>query len=127
MAKRRKSSKKSSKCPEPFNTLIDIAAGLTMHAIADKMEKKHNYHKRGAPNPYRASAYGFTAGKMRTTEDILKLGAVMGAMGSFDDDYVPPEQRLYHPDTSWEFDDIVLVRIQHVYQVPPRTSYGGGW
>lgn len=106
MAKRRKSSKKSSKCPEPFNTLIDIAAGLTMHAIADKMEKKHNYHKRGAPNPYRASAYGFTVGKMRTTDDILKLGAVMGAMGSFDDDYVPPEQRLYHPDTSWEFDDI---------------------
>lgn len=35
MAKR----KKRSKCPEPFNTLIDIAAGATMHAIADKMEK----------------------------------------------------------------------------------------
>lgn len=106
MAKRRKSSRKSSKCPEPFNTLIDIAAGLTMHAIADKMEKKHNYHKRGVPNPYRASAYGLTMGKLNKTEDIIKLGGFMGAMGAFDDDYVPPEQRLYHPDTSWEFDDV---------------------
>lgn len=37
MVKRKKSSKKSSKCPEPFNSLIDIAAGITMHVIADKM------------------------------------------------------------------------------------------
>lgn len=34
MAKRRK-SRKSSKCPEPINTLLDIAGGVTMGIIAD--------------------------------------------------------------------------------------------
>ncbi len=38
MAKRRK-YKRSSKCPEPFNILIDIAGWIAMNAIANKMEK----------------------------------------------------------------------------------------
>lgn len=42
MAKK-KYKRKSSKCPEPFNTLIDIAAGVTMGAVADHMEKKYHY------------------------------------------------------------------------------------
>lgn len=45
MAKR----KKRSKCPEPFNTLIDIAAGATMHAIADKMGKNMSIIKEERP------------------------------------------------------------------------------
>lgn len=102
MAKR----KKMSKCPEPFNTLIDIAAGATMHAIADKMEKKHQYYKRGAPNPYRASAYGFTTGRLNSTEDIIRLGGLMGAMGAFDDDCAPPAHHFRYADSSWEFDEV---------------------
>ena len=39
MAKRKK-SRKSSKCPEPLNTLIDIAGGIAMGAVASHMEKK---------------------------------------------------------------------------------------
>ncbi len=39
MAKHKK-YKRSSKCPEPFNTLIDIAGGIAMNAIANKMEGK---------------------------------------------------------------------------------------
>ena len=84
MAKRRRSSKKSSKCPEPFNTLIDIAAGLTMGAVADHMEKKYNYSKKGKINPYAVSAAKMAAGRMNSTEDIIRTGAVLGAMGSFD-------------------------------------------
>ena len=84
MAKRRRSSKKSSKCPEPFNTLIDIAAGLTMGAVANHMEKKYNYSKKGKINPYAVSAAKMAAGRMNSTEDILRTGAVLGAMGSFD-------------------------------------------
>lgn len=103
MAKHKRYSKKSSKCPEPFNTLIDIAAGITMNAVANKMEKKHGYHRRGVPNPYRASAFGFTTGRLNDTEDLLKLGGLMGAMGAFDDDSLPSDQHL---DTSWEFDDL---------------------
>lgn len=98
MAKRKK-SKKSSKCPEPFNTLIDIAAGLTMGAVASHMEKKYNYTKKGKINPYAVSAMGLASGRMKSTEDILRTGAVLGAMGSFDveaDD--TPQYRPYVPE-----------------------------
>lgn len=91
MPKRKKSSnkrKKSSKCPEPFNTMIDIAAGLTMAAIASSKEKKHNYSARGKRNPYAVSAVGMATGRIKNTEDIIRTGAILGAMGSFDDDDV---------------------------------------
>jgi len=83
MAKRRK-NKKSSKCPEPFNTLIDIAGGIAMGAVASHMEKKYNYSKKGKINPYAVSAMGIALGRMKSTEDILRTGAILGAMGSFD-------------------------------------------
>ena len=111
MAKKRR--KKSSKCPEPFNTLIDLAAGATMNAIANKMEEKHHYRKRGVPNPYRASAIGLSTGRLRKTEDIIRLGGFLGAMGSFDPDYTdtdyhysPSSSIGYHIDEPWEFDDM---------------------
>lgn len=111
MAKKRR--KKSSKCPEPFNTLIDLAAGATMNAIANKMEEKHHYRKRGVPNPYRASAIGLSTGRLRKTEDIIRLGGFLGAMGSFDPDdtetdyhYSPSSSIGYHIDEPWEFDNM---------------------
>ena len=85
MAKRRKSSRKSSsKCPEPLNTMIDIAGGLAMGAIASKMEKKYHYRAKGKINPYAASAMGIATGRIRGTNDILRMGAYLGAAGSFD-------------------------------------------
>ncbi len=89
MSKRKKSSskrKKSSKCPEPLNSMIDLAAGLTMAAIAGSKEKKHNYSVRGKINPYAATAVGMATGRIKNTEDIIRTGAILGAMGSFDDD-----------------------------------------
>lgn len=98
MAKRKK-RKKSSKCPEPFNTLIDIAAGLTMGAVASHMENKYNYSKKGKVNPYAVSAMGLASGRMKSTEDILRTGAVLGAMGSFDVDADDtPRYRPYVPE-----------------------------
>lgn len=99
MAKRRKSSRKSSKCPEPLNTMIDLAAGLTMGAIASHMESKYHYSKKGKINPYTVSAMGLASGKMKTTGDILRTGAVLGALGSFDveaDDEIP--HRTFVPE-----------------------------
>lgn len=98
MAKRKK-SRKSSKCPEPLNTLIDIAGGIAMGAVASRMEKKYNYSKKGKINPYAVSAMGIASGRMKSTEDILRTGAVLGAMGSFDveaDD--APAYRPYTPE-----------------------------
>lgn len=96
MAKRKR---KSSKCPEPFNTLIDLAAGLTMGAVASHMEKKYHYTQKGKINPYAVSAAKMAAGKMNSTGDILRTGAVLGAMGSFDveaDDV--PSYKTYVPE-----------------------------
>ena len=84
MARRKKYSRKSSKCPEPINTMIDLAAGLTMGVVASHMEKKYHYSKKGKINPYTVSAIGLATGKMKSTKDILRTGAVLGAMGSFD-------------------------------------------
>lgn len=90
MSKRKRHSsskrKKSSKCPEPLNSMIDLAAGLTMAAIASNKEKKHNYSARGKINPYAAIAVGMATGRIKNTEDIIRTGAILGAMGSFDDD-----------------------------------------
>lgn len=86
MAKRKKSSGKISKCPEPINTMIDLAAGLTMGAVASRMEKKYNYSKKGKINPYSVSAVGLATGRIKNTKDILRTGAILGALGSFDVD-----------------------------------------
>lgn len=92
MSKRRK---KSSKCPEPFNTLIDLAAGLTMGAVANRMEKKYHYTEKGKVNPYAASAVGIASGRLKSTEGLLKMGVGLGAMGSFD---VEADDKPYIPD-----------------------------
>ena len=55
-----------------------------MGAVANHMEKKYNYSKRGKINPYAVSAAKMAAGRMNSTEDIIRTGAVLGAMGSFD-------------------------------------------
>lgn len=124
MAKKRR--KKSSKCPEPFNTLIDLAAGITMNAVANKMEEKHHYRKRGVPNPYRASAIGMSMGKLNKTEDVIKLGGFLGAMGSFDPDDTETNYRSshsssigYHIDEPWEFDNMNVS--------PPANSNKYAW
>lgn len=98
MAKK-KYKRKSSKCPEPFNTLIDIAGGIAMGAVANHMEKKYRYTEKGKINPYAVSAMGIASGRMKTTGDVLRTGAILGAMGSFDveTDGISPS-RSYVPE-----------------------------
>lgn len=93
---RRNHKKNSKKCPEPLNALIDIAGGLAMNAVADHMEKKYHYSKKGKINPYKVSAVGIASGRMKSTKDIVRTGAVLGALGSFDvDEEDIPEKRTY--------------------------------
>lgn len=93
MAKHKKSYK-SSKCPEPFNTLIDIAGGIAMNAIANKAEKKYQYSKKGKINPYRVSAFKIGTGGFKSTNDIIRTGGFLGAMGSFDVEADTPSKEL---------------------------------
>lgn len=92
MAKRGK-YRKSSMYPEPFNTLIDIAGGIAMNAIANKMEKKYHYSKKGKINPYKVSAFKIGTGGFKSTEDIVRTGGFLGAMGSFDVESSQPRTR----------------------------------
>lgn len=97
MAKRRNSKKKSSKCPEPFNTLIDLAAAATLDYIAYKRRQK-NGGKRGKIDPYAAAGFAIGTGHLNTTEDVIMLGGILGAMGAFDDDsnnYSMPHDNRY--------------------------------
>ena len=81
MAKRRK---KSSKCPEPLNTMIDLAAAAAFGYIANKWRKKRTGDGRGRIDPYTAAGVAMGLGMLDDTEDMLKLGGILGAMGAFD-------------------------------------------
>ncbi len=83
MAKKR--SRKSSKCPEPFNTLIDLAGAATLDFIAYERRQKCGY-KKTRVDPYAAAGVAFGLGKLETTEDMLELGGMLGAMCAFDPD-----------------------------------------
>ena len=84
MAKNRR--KKSSKCPEPFNTLIDLAAAATLDYIAYKRRQKRGGKKRNKIDPYAAAGIAMGMGKLNSTEDVIRLGGFLGAMGAFDND-----------------------------------------
>ena len=81
MAKNRR--KKSSKCPEPFNTLIVLAAAATLNYISYKRRQKRGGKKRSKIDPYAAAGIAMGMGKLNSTEDIIKLGGFLGAMGGF--------------------------------------------
>lgn len=84
MAKNRR--KKNSKCPEPFNTLIDLAAAAALNYISYKRRQKRGGKKHSKIDPYAAAGIAMGMGKLNSTEDIIKLGGFLGAMGAFDDD-----------------------------------------
>ncbi|MCD7775270.1 MAG: hypothetical protein LUH40_06800 [Clostridiales bacterium] len=89
MSKHRKPPNKGrqpGKCPEPFNSLADIAGTIAMSAVAANAEAKHHYSEKGKINPYTATAVGMSAGLINNTKDIIRTGAVLGILGSFDDD-----------------------------------------
>lgn len=88
MAKKRKKS--SSFGLGILDGLIDLAGGAAMNVVANHMEKKYQYSAKGKINPYRVSAIGIASGRMKTTADIMRTGAYLGAKGSFNVTTDPP-------------------------------------
>ena len=88
MAKKRKKS--SSFGLGILDGLIDLAGGAAMNAVANHMEKKYHYAEKGKINPYRVSAIGIASGRMKTTRQIMRTGAYLGAKGSFNVTTDPP-------------------------------------
>lgn len=94
MAKKRR---KNSKCPEPFNTLIDLVAAATLDYIAYKRRQKRGGRRKNKIDPYAAAGVAMGMGKLNSTEDVLRLGGFLGAMGAFDDDNDAEPTYTYAP------------------------------
>lgn len=99
MAKR---CRKSNKCPEPFNTLIDLAQAFTLDYIAYKRRQKRG-EQRNRIDPYEATGIAMGMGLIDDTEDLIKFGGVLGAMGAFDVDEPSPCYRVNDNRYAWRF------------------------
>lgn len=77
--------KKTTKCPEPFNTLIDIAGAAAMRAFAKHKVKKDYARGEGEESAIAAAAV-FGAGSFRRgSAGIINLGGLMGLNSAIKD------------------------------------------
>lgn len=103
MAKKRY-SKRRERIPV-IDTLIDIAEAATLDYVAHKYRQKRG-GKRSKIDPYEATGFAMGLGMIDNTEDLLRFGGMLGAMGAFDDDdedyeYTSPSShRTYKTDIS---------------------------
>lgn len=89
MGKRCSSDRKSVKCPEPLNTLIDIAGAAALGAFV-RSQVKRDYRNGQGDESAKAAAIVFGAGSFRKgSEGIINLGGLIGlnsALRSIDRD-----------------------------------------
>lgn len=84
MAKRKKKSNKSDRIPV-IDFLLDIAQAAALDYFAYKRrEKLGNKHKK--IDPYEATGIAMGMGLIDDTEDLIRFGGMLGAMGAFDPD-----------------------------------------
>ena len=78
MANRKRGYRSKSKCPEPFNTLIDIAGAAAMDAFT-KSKVKRDYAKGNGDMSAAIAGTMFAAGAMRPgSQGIMSLGGLYG-------------------------------------------------
>lgn len=78
MAKRHKTNKRSTKCPEPFNTLLDIAGAAALGAIV-KSRVKRDFARGQGEASAKAAATVYGAGAFRKgSAGTINLGGLMG-------------------------------------------------
>ena len=66
--------------------MIDLAAAAALDYIAASRREKYGKKRRSKVNPYAAAGVAMGLGKLNSTDDVLKLGGMLGAMGAFDAD-----------------------------------------
>ena len=84
MSKKRR-SKKRERIPV-IDTLIDLAGAMTLDYIAAKRRLKNGTKHSKKIDPYAATGAAMGMGLIKDTDDLIKLGGVLGAMGAFDSD-----------------------------------------
>ena len=82
MARHRKSSKGGRF--EPLDSLLDLAAAATLDYIAATRREKRGRNRSRKVDPYAVAGAAMGLGKLNTTDNVLKLGGMLGAMGAFD-------------------------------------------
>ena len=84
MARRRKKASKRERIPV-IDTMLELAEAATLDYIAHKRRESRR-GKKTKIDPYAATGAAFGLGMINDTEDLIKFGGVLGAMGAFDDD-----------------------------------------
>ena len=80
-----KKYKKSNKCPEPLNTMIDLAGAAALGALV-KSKVKRDYQKGIGEESARAAAFVFGIGSLRRGgEGLVNLGGLIGLNSALDD------------------------------------------
>ena len=83
MAKRKKYS--ASKCPEPLNTMIDLAGALTLGALT-KHQIKKDYRRGQGADSVKAATMVYGMGAMRRGSDgLIALGGLYGVNSAIRD------------------------------------------
>ncbi len=84
MAKKRRKSKKRERIPV-IDFLLDMAQAATLDYIAYKRRQKRG-NKLTKIDPYEATGIAMGMGLIDDTEDLIRFGGMLGAMGAFDPD-----------------------------------------
>ena len=92
---KKKRSKKRERIPV-IDTLIDLAGAMTLDYLAAKRRQKNGTKRSKKIDPYAATGAAMGMGLIKDTDDIIKFGGVLGAMGAFDsDDDLPISTAAY--------------------------------
>ena len=70
--------------------MLDLAAAATLGYIAATHREKQGRNRSRKVDPYAVAGAAMGPGKLNTTDDVLKLGGMIGAIGAFDADDGPP-------------------------------------
>lgn len=92
---KKKRSKKRERIPV-IDTLIDLAGAMTLDYLAAKRRQKYGTNRSKKIDPYAATGAAMGMGLIKDTDDLIKFGGVLGAMGAFDsDDDLPVNKVAY--------------------------------
>lgn len=88
-----KRSKKRERIPV-IDTLIDLAGAMTLDYLAAKRRQKYGTKHSKKIDPYAATGAAMGMGLIKDTDDLIKFGGVLGAMGAFDSDDDSPVNKV---------------------------------
>ncbi len=98
MARRRRSYKKSTKCPEPINTMLDLAGVLTL-GLYTKHKIKKDFAKGEGEESAKAAGMVFGLGSMsRGSRGIINLGGLIGLNSALKDIERNQQNTRYTPE-----------------------------